>query len=55
MDDCGHLGAFGLLYTDSPPKIVTRGEYREIYGASYLSVLTGYQAGKWWYARDLGG
>jgi hypothetical protein len=54
LDERGHFGRFGLLYSDAPLRIVTSGENRVIENAVFLPVLTGHASGNWWYATDLG-
>jgi len=54
VDDQGHFGLFGFVFSDTPPKIVSRGDYRGTEYGSYLPVITGRQGRHWWYARNFG-
>ena len=54
VDNRGHSGEFGIIYSDSPPKTVNLGDYRGAEYTSCLSVIIGRYDRNWWYARDLG-
>lgn len=55
VDDCGHLGEYGITYSDSPLRTVKQDDYQCAENTSFLPVIISRYDRNWWYTHDLGG